>query len=166
MKTNIVGTPKGIGKEALHIADVSQQSKLLKSFVDYAKDRSINDININYDTIHYFLEDSNYTQQKDKTLINQYYIMSEIIKTLELIRTSISKNIDIAKPYSNSVVLDNFRDDLKDIDRLICNLNLANEDNTSNEQALNIDLVSKCKNLPEGEIAISSKALTDPNWKS
>jgi hypothetical protein len=24
----------------------------------------------------------------------------------------------------------------------------------------------ECKNLPEGEIAISSKALTDPNWKS
>ena len=24
----------------------------------------------------------------------------------------------------------------------------------------------KCKNLPKGEIAISSKALTDPNWKS
>lgn len=24
----------------------------------------------------------------------------------------------------------------------------------------------ECKNLPKGEIAISSKALTDPNWKS
>lgn len=24
----------------------------------------------------------------------------------------------------------------------------------------------ECKNLPEGEIEISSKALTDPNWKS
>ena len=23
----------------------------------------------------------------------------------------------------------------------------------------------ECKNLPKGEIAISSKALTDPNWK-
>ena len=23
----------------------------------------------------------------------------------------------------------------------------------------------ECKNLPQGEIAISSKALTDPNWK-
>ena len=24
----------------------------------------------------------------------------------------------------------------------------------------------ECKNLPEGEIAITSKALTNPNWKS
>ena len=33
---------------------------------------------------------------------------------------------------------------------------------------LRIGVVSncECKNLPEGEIAISSKALTDPNWKS
>ena len=32
---------------------------------------------------------------------------------------------------------------------------------------LGIGVVSncECKNLPEGEIAISSKALTNPNWK-
>ena len=32
---------------------------------------------------------------------------------------------------------------------------------------LGVGVVSncECKNLPEGEIAISSKALTDPNWK-
>ena len=32
---------------------------------------------------------------------------------------------------------------------------------------LRIGVVSncECKNLPKGEIAISSKALTDPNWK-
>jgi hypothetical protein len=34
-------------------------------------------------------------------------------------------------------------------------------------QSLPIDNVSncECKNLPKGEIAISSIALTDPNWK-
>jgi len=39
--------------------DVSQQRELLESFVDYAKGRSIRDINIDDDTILYFLEDSN-----------------------------------------------------------------------------------------------------------
>ncbi len=38
---------------------VSKQSELLKAFVDYAKGRSIRDINIDDDTILYFLEDSN-----------------------------------------------------------------------------------------------------------
>jgi len=35
------------------------------------------------------------------------------------------------------------------------------------EKLLNLFSVSncECKNLPEGEIAISSRALTDPNWK-
>ena len=34
-------------------------------------------------------------------------------------------------------------------------------------KALNIRNVSncECKNLPDGEIAITSKALTDPEWK-
>ena len=34
-------------------------------------------------------------------------------------------------------------------------------------EQLRIGVVSncECKNLPKGEIAISSKALTDPNWK-
>jgi hypothetical protein len=41
------------------LLDVSQQRELLESFVDYAKGRSIRDINIDDDTILYFLEDSN-----------------------------------------------------------------------------------------------------------
>ena len=34
-------------------------SVMLKAFVDYAKDRSISNININDDTIDYFIEDFN-----------------------------------------------------------------------------------------------------------
>lgn len=46
-------------QKLLDLFNVSQQRKLLESFVDYAKDRSIRDINIDDDTILYFLEDSN-----------------------------------------------------------------------------------------------------------
>lgn len=38
---------------------VSQQRELLESFVDYAQGCSLQDINIDSDTIDYFLEDSN-----------------------------------------------------------------------------------------------------------
>ena len=34
-----------------------------------------------------------------------------------------------------------------------------------NKLSLNDVSNCECKNLPEGDIAISSKALTDPNWK-
>ena len=42
-----------------------------------------------------------------------------------------------------------------------------NDCKTVIQMLLNLHSVSncECKNLPEGEIAISSKALTDPNWK-
>ena len=45
---------------------------------------------------------------------------------------------------------------------------LTLEQDAEQVKKLNIDDVSKCEcnNLPKGEIAISSKALTDPNWKS
>jgi len=35
------------------------------------------------------------------------------------------------------------------------------------KKALSLHSISccECKNLPKGEVAISSKALTDPNWK-
>lgn len=53
-------------KEKLDIAEselkklrVGDVSGMLKSFVTYAKSRSISDININDDTIDYFIEDFN-----------------------------------------------------------------------------------------------------------
>ena len=48
-----------IANEILDLFSVSKQRELLESFVDYAKGRSIRDINIDDDTILYFLEDSN-----------------------------------------------------------------------------------------------------------
>jgi hypothetical protein len=39
MKTNIVGTPKGIGKEALHIADVSQ--RILSDYTDWLNEQDL-----------------------------------------------------------------------------------------------------------------------------
>ena len=42
------------------------------------------------------------------------------------------------------------------------------DESKATKELLNLFSVSncECKNLPKGEIAISSKALTDPNWKS
>lgn len=39
MKTDIVGTPKGIGKEALHIADVSQ--RILSDYTDWLNEQEL-----------------------------------------------------------------------------------------------------------------------------
>lgn len=39
MKTNIAGTPKGIGKEALHIADVSQ--RILSDYTDWLNEQDL-----------------------------------------------------------------------------------------------------------------------------
>ena len=45
-------------KQALQLLQ-SDVSGMLKSFVSYAESRSISDININDDTIEYFIEDFN-----------------------------------------------------------------------------------------------------------
>ena len=48
-----------VADEICSLFNVSQQRELLESFVDYVKGRSIRDVNIDDDTILYFLEDSN-----------------------------------------------------------------------------------------------------------
>ena len=52
-------TVKVAKRKILRLFAVSGRSELLKAFVTYAKSRSISDININDDTIDYFIEDFN-----------------------------------------------------------------------------------------------------------
>jgi len=50
------------------------------------------------------------------------------------------------------------------VDEIVGTISQLMEEYASLRQTIASDSVCHCCNLPDGEIAISSKALTDPNW--